>query len=658
MFASIEHALAGNSMVVREAVLEEWLREAEGIRAFDDAQVDKLVRMAVTIAEAGDDTDDRRAANRALFYSPHPGARHALMDAIRNASTKKNGELRRNLYNGLEHIAHPDLVPFLADRLFVEREAYYSMLGALGVKLDHAAHLRVLGILVERAGDPDAIHAATAYADCIVYKKQSPRLLVDLGKVVIGWQPRTNDDGRRLRYVFEQATVAALALSRPDDARAVLARARELAGDGTPYSDYLVKDRDQKTPSAFTEPDTKTRIAALESGELDREIAEVRASSELARAAGTPIAADDVRLGMISGCTVSGRFFEDHDARVAWFFDEVGALHVYDGYGVTTPSFQVSGTGGAGIAWNGMAAFIAGHPMIDERALLLDNKAARVREVIRLGDRLLVFDGAGRDYWQHIGLVAYGLKFPTTAEARHTFARLVANPPAGTKSVDPWYVEGTGAVRRQYYCPLPSGDYNKSGDARLALLGKQIDGAVDDKVPPLDRVHANADAAIAAMEAWETRVLATGGRATKLWIDSEVTRPEDTLLSAFLEQRYRDDQQSAAWHLRGLGEMFGAIAEAEPRAARSRREGDARSAGVRGRDRRVPGDGPRAPARPARRSVDRRRRWRVHLEPGLDPVPLTVGSRAPPHRAAHAAPAVDHDAPQGRQATGEARDRR
>jgi hypothetical protein len=109
---------------------------------------------------------------------------------------------------------------------------------------------------------------------------------------------------------------------------------------------------------------------------------------------------------------------------------------------------------------------------------------------------------------------------------------------------------------------MPGGEYNADGTAQLALLGRQIDGRLDDRCPPLDRDFSTADAAIAAMEAWETRVLAGGGRMTHLWIDSEATRREDTLLSAFLDQRYRDDQQTAAWHLQSLGEMYGAIAEA------------------------------------------------------------------------------------------------
>ena len=560
VFASVEHALAGNSMVVREAVLEEWLREAEGIRAFDDAQVDKLVRMTVTIAEGGDSTNDQRAANRALFYSPHAGARHALMDAVRNASLAKNEELRWNLYYGLSHVDHPDVLPFLVERLFSEREEYYALLEALETKIDGPANVRVLGTLVERASDPHAIHAATAYADMLIDKKKSPRLLLDLARVVIGWQPGTNDDARRLRYIFEQATAAALDLVRPDDARTFLARARELPD--SPYSDYLVKDRDQKTPSVLADADMKKRIAALEAGKLDEQIAEARAAAEAARAAGKPVKADDARLGTLAGCQVTGRFFEDRDGHVVWFFDEVGALHVYDGYAVVQPGFQVVGTGGHGIPSSGMGAFVAGHPMIDERALFLDSKTGRAREIIRLGDRLLVHDGSGRDYWEHIAMPALGLKFATTAEARHMFQRLVANPPPGTKPVDPWYVDGAGAVRRKYDCPLPDGGYNSDGDARLAVLGRDIDGRADDKCPPLERKHATGDAAIAAIEAWETRVFATGGRITHLWIDDEMTRREDTLLSAFLDQRYRDDEQTAAWHLRSLGEMFGAIAEA------------------------------------------------------------------------------------------------
>ena len=559
VFASVEHALAGTSMVVRQAVLEEWLRAAEGIRAFDDGQVDKLVRMTVTIAEAGDDTEDRRAANRALFYTPHAGARHALMDAVRNASTAKNEELRYNLYFGLSHVDHPDVLPFLVERMFVERDEYWALLEALETKIDGAANLRVLGTLVERAEDPNAIHAATVYADALLHKKQSPRLVIDLARVVIGWRPSTNDDARRLRYVFEQATVAALDLMRPDDARAFVARARELPE--SPYSDYLVKDRDQKTPTPFADAATRERIAALEAGTLDQQIADARAAAEAARASGRPIAADDARLGTLAGCKVTGRFFEERDAHVVWFFDEVGALHVYDGYTVGAPSCQVVGTGGQRLAGAAMAGFVAGHPMIDERVLCFDDKQTRAREIIRLGDRLLVHDGSGRDYWEHIAMPVIGLRFTTTAEARHMFQRLVANPPPSAKQVDPWYIEGSGAVRRRYHCPLPGGGA-ADGDARLAVLGRQIDGSLADACPPLAREHTTGDAAIAAMEAWETRVLAAGGRMTHLWIDGEATRREDTLLSAFLDGRYRDDSQSAAWHLQSLGEMFSAIAEA------------------------------------------------------------------------------------------------
>jgi hypothetical protein len=514
VFASVEHALAGNSTVVRQAVLADWLRVGDAVRAFDDAQIDKLVRMTVTIAEAGGDSDNRRAANRALSSTSHAGARHALMDAVRNASTANNTELRASLYAGLTSITHGELLAFLVERMFVEREEYRALLSAIAPKIDGQANVRVLGTLVERAGDAAAIHAATVYADTLLHEKRSLRLLLDLARVVIGWRPTTNDDARRLRYLFEQATVAALDLVRPDDARTFLARARELPE--SPYSDYLVKARDQKTPAALSDAATKKRIAALETGALDEEIAKARTAAEAARAAGKPIAASDALLATLAGCKVSGRFFEDRDSRVVWFFDEVGALHAYDGYSVGAPACQITGAGGVGIAAQGMAAFIAGHPMIDERALFFDAKTPRAREIIRLGDRLLVLDGADRDEHDQIRMPALGLRFASTAEARQMFERLVANPPARIKRVDPWFVAGSGAVRRTY-------DY-RDDDVRLAVLDREIDGELDGSFPPLARDHATGDAAIAAMEAWETRVLAAGGRLTHLSIDKETRR--------------------------------------------------------------------------------------------------------------------------------------
>lgn len=522
VFASVEHALAGNSMVVRQAVLEAWLRAAEGIRAFSDAQVDKLIRMTVTIAEAGHDTDDRRAANRALFSTPHSGARHALMDALRNASTANNDELRYNLYVGLSHIDHPDVLPFLVERMLVEREEYGALLSALGTKIDAAANVRVLGTLLERADDPSAVHAATVYADALLHEKRSPRLVIDLARVVIGWRPATNDDARRLRYLFEQATVAALDLMRPDDARAFLARARELPD--APYSDYLVKDRDQKTPATFANADTKKRIAALEAGTLDERIAQARAAAEAARAAGKPIAADDARLGTLAGCKVSGRFFEDKDAHVAWFFDELGALHVYDGYAVGAPPCQVAGFADRGMMRSAIAAFVAGHPMIDERALFLSTTFAWVREVLRLGDRLLVHEGTRRDDSDHIPMPIIGLRFPTTAEAQQMFKRLVAHQRSGITRADPWRVDGVGLVRRTYECHT---DGSRSCVARLAVIDRRIDGLLDERCPPLDRDFTSRDAAIAALEAWETRVLSAGGRMSHLSIDGEAAAVAD-----------------------------------------------------------------------------------------------------------------------------------
>jgi hypothetical protein len=95
---------------------------------------------------------------------------------------------------------------------------------------------------------------------------------------MLAWQPTTTDDHRRLRYVFERATVAALATGATADARALVARARELPASG--YSDYQVVHRDRATPMALSDPEAKRLVEALESGDL----AEERVRAEAARA--------------------------------------------------------------------------------------------------------------------------------------------------------------------------------------------------------------------------------------------------------------------------------------------------------------------------------------------------------------------------------------
>lgn len=557
VFEHIEHAMASPNIAVREAVCEEWIREAEGRRAFDDTQIDKLVRSAVAIAEGGDNTDDRRAANRALFYVSHPGARTALFDAIRHASTKHNDELRRNLYFGLSHIDHPDVLPFLIERMFVEREEYWALMEAIADKLDATAHGHVLAALAARAADRDAIHAATVYAEILIDKKPSPRLLVELARAVLAWQPSANDDARRLRYVFEQATVAAFAINSPDAARAFVARANGLPA--TPYSDYRVIDRDGKTPAAFADSDVKKQLAALAAGKLDRAIAEARKAADAARAAGKPIAATDAQLGALAGCTVASRLLDDRERKAVWFFDEVGELHVYDGYSVMPMVLEVAGVGGRTIGWNGRVE-LGGATRIDDRATLFDAKHATVREIVQLGARVLVFDGHDQSN-DLIDVTLVELTLGSVAAARDVIARFAANPPAGTKRVDSWYLEGAGAVRRAYYTPLPDGGYNSDGVARLVALGKQIEGYTDPDVLPIARDHADAAAAIAALQAWELRVYAAGGRITKIGVDPEATRREDTTLAAYFEERYRTDTESAAWHLRGLADMLAVIDE-------------------------------------------------------------------------------------------------
>jgi hypothetical protein len=376
------------------------------------------------------------------------GVHRALIDGVRHASTRKAAELRAHLYAGLQRIQHPEVVTFLVEQLFTERAAYTPLMDALAAWLDADTHRVALDALARRRTDPGAIHAATVYAEILLDKRRSPRLLGDLARAVLTWQPSNTDDKRRLRYLFEQATLAQITIRQPRDARTCLTRARAL--EVTPYSDYQVVDRDRRTAAAFAEPFGKKLVAALETGAIDKDLALARQITEAARAAATPVPADDDRLGALAGCTVATRWLDDSDHHEVWFFDELGDLHVYDGYDVALPPFEVAGSAGRGLSSAGVATFLAGHVKPDERVVLHDlERRARVREVLRLGDRVLVLDGTGGTKGD-LAVTAIGLQFADPGAAHAAVARFAAYPPAGTRRVDPLDVAGIDAIHHRY----------------------------------------------------------------------------------------------------------------------------------------------------------------------------------------------------------------
>ena len=55
----------------------------------------------------------------------------------------------------------------------------------------------------------------------------------------------------------------------------------------------------------------------------------------------------------------------------------------------------------------------------------------------------------------------------------------------------------------------------------------------------------------AAVEDWEGALYAElSGQMVKISLDKGATRSEDTLLTAYFADRFRDDDKDAAWHLR------------------------------------------------------------------------------------------------------------
>jgi hypothetical protein len=260
VFPHVEHALSSDKAAVREAVCARWLADSRAQRVFDDSQIDKLMRCAVALAETGEGRDGT-AASAVLRSAVHPGARDAVMDAIRHGRAEKGSTMRADLYAGLVANRGRHLVPFLVERLFEEHAAFGALVDAWGRVLDDAAHRAVLTAFAQRARDPSAVRAATLYADTLARAKAKPKL-VELARAVLAWQPASNDDARRLRHALELGIAAALASGRTDDAKPIYARARQLPD--APYSDYHVLGRDARTPALLEEPRIRKQLAAFE----------------------------------------------------------------------------------------------------------------------------------------------------------------------------------------------------------------------------------------------------------------------------------------------------------------------------------------------------------------------------------------------------------
>jgi hypothetical protein len=482
VFAQIDSALASESMVVRAAVLDGWLRDAAASASFDDAQIGMLMRSAIAIAEAGADTIDRRAAHAVLACcAGHPATAPIVIDAIRAPRAKRAQELRASLYAGLAHVRHPAIPPFLIEQLFVEREVYPPLLDALATHLDLALHKRLLAIFTTRARDADVLRAVTLYAELIVDKTSSPRLLVDVGRMVSGWQPTTTDDQRRLRYILERAVVAALGIYDVDNATALLARARELPP--RPYSEYRVVGRAEDTPAPFADSAVQTKLADLDEGIFPLAPAE-------------PGVPDDSTLSELVGSAVATRIFDDQRGTV-WFLDELGELHVFDkGTIASPPPFQLQQP------LTDIAALLGGKSFVDERVTLVDATHKRVREVIRIGDRMLVFHGP-----LAAPLLSFGCKLGSYVATRDVVRHIATHPPRSMKKTDPWK-----QVTRSY-------ESVRGVPATVAIRGSNIEATIDDSFPTLQREHANAQAAVAAYHLWEVRLFAAGGRLVAIVVE-------------------------------------------------------------------------------------------------------------------------------------------
>jgi len=235
VYGQVENALSSDREVVREAVCRYWL----GHYNYRESQRDVLMRMALAIAEGRDDTLDRQAATEVIATTRFAAAFGAISDGIRTTRSKT---LRALLYRSLATNLSDHTDAFLVERLFVERESLADLVEAIAARRNTDLHRQALAELTKRA---PAFRAATLYADALQLMKNKPGL-VEVAELVTAWTPANSDDERRMRYVLEHATTAALSAKKRDVAGTLWTRAKQLPPSG--YSDYHVVGHDRVTP--------------------------------------------------------------------------------------------------------------------------------------------------------------------------------------------------------------------------------------------------------------------------------------------------------------------------------------------------------------------------------------------------------------------------
>jgi hypothetical protein len=235
-------------------------------------------------------------------------------------------------------------------------------------------------------------------------------------------------------------------------------------------------------------------------------------------------ATDDV-LAELSGHALQHRLIDDAANKTSLFFTDDGVIRFYDGTGLSEPPYVVTTAPHASGHWSNLkhvqvsdlAAFFAGARRIDERAMAWwlgrGQSSHLYTEVIRTDRRVLLLWGGNNSR----NLCHAGLTFDGDVSAAALVATFRAGPRKGFRATTPFFVEGKGGVRREYW-PAPAEPTPRAqkwfGDVLGAdvnlTLQCQAEGGLDFQRRGV--VCTSVEEARSHYNAWELALFHSGGR--------------------------------------------------------------------------------------------------------------------------------------------------
>ncbi|MFI2720754.1 WGR domain-containing protein [Streptomyces collinus] len=528
-----------------------WHEETFILPRLTDAQAERAARAMVATRLNHPGIHARNTAGHQLYGFDHRGAENYVIEALDEygrryaASTPKSGkvfdhgeteddlleDLVANLYSAVRFMRTPRSRTALIERLFAERRAYWRMGDAIGDIFSDEVHRETMSALRARRDG----HAAGCYAYALAdfVKQAAPK--VELLRELVDWPVPQEETARRFfAYALVIGIDAALATQDYELVRTAHGYLAAIAEPPLPPDEHA---RGRAWTNPLARKERAAQLQAVLSGRADDERRRLLDKGIAARAAGKPRRKiSDKNLGVLARVTVRRRILHDRSSGEVWFLDTEGAVHVFDGYEITEPSFRTRPAG-----YGHMQEFLAGATELSERALFWDRRAAHYTETVRYGDRITVRWGGN-----NTGSVdSLGLHFPDAATAAEAFARIGRSvEESGMSEWSPWYLPGKGAVMRTYYTP--------SGDGSKSTYLSVFDGGADRFGPR----YATEAEAIAAHQRWELEAQRDRNASLScLEWDGDYLRPEDMTVRQWIRDRIRDDSRDAVWHVRALTEI-------------------------------------------------------------------------------------------------------